>query len=217
MRACQRKNYSSNHETFPLEFFNQAECTRREHMAHGLSLMVSLAILAEPNKAKAVPSYSTYSSRGTPTYQISYPSTWEVTSKAGADVLLKDPERRGITLGVTILPVRIESVDEYGSLVDVGQKVIAAERDKESTISASMVSESISKLQHPAMTTVYDYVYDVESTRGTKRVTSRVFIIRKELYIINGTISCGKEGPCGDDVKEYEQTMLEVAQSFRLA
>jgi hypothetical protein len=44
-----------------------------------------------------------------------------------------------------------------------------------------------------------------------------VFIIRKELYIINGTISCGKEGPCGDDVKEYEQTMLEVAQSFRLA
>lgn len=217
MMAYQCRKYSFNHEDYPLEFFNHAECTRREHMAHGLSLVVSLAILARPNKAKAVASYSTYSSTGTSKYQISYPSTWEVTSKAGADVLLKDPERRGTTLGVTILPVRIESVDEYGSLVDVGQKIVAAERAKESTISASIVSESISKLQNPGLTTVYDYIYDVESTRGSKRVTSRVFIIAKELYIINGTISCGKEGQCGEDVKEEEQMMLQVAQSFRLA
>lgn len=217
MMACQCRKDTSNNFNHPFYFWNQAECTRREQMTHGLSLLVSLAILTKPNKAKGAPPYSSYSSRGTPKYELSYPSTWEVTSKAGADVLLKDPERGGTTLGVTILPVRIESVDEYGSVVDVGQKIIAAEKSKESTISASIVSESTSKLQHPAMITVYDYIYDVESTRGSKRVTSRVFILMKQLYVINGTISCGKEGPCGNDVKGEEQTILQVTQSFRLA
>ena len=216
MMQSQSRNNASYHGYHLSESFNKAECTRREEITLGLSLLVSQAILVKPNKAKAVPSYSRYSSRGTPKYQLQYPSTWEVTSKAGADVLLKDPERGGTSLGVTILPVRIESVDEYGSLADVGQKIIAAEKAKESTMSASLVSKSTSKLDVPAMTTVYDYIYEVESTRGSKRVTSRVFIIMKQLYAINGTILCGKQGPCGNDVKEEEQAMLQVAQSFRL-
>jgi hypothetical protein len=50
--------------------------------------------------------------------------------KAGATLLFEDPETRGNTIGVVVNPVRIASLKDFGSLDEVADKLIAAERRK---------------------------------------------------------------------------------------
>jgi len=127
------------------------------------------------------------------TYSMQYPSDYAVSSKAGADVLFKDESRRGTNIGVTRLPVRISSVSEYGSVEDVGDKVLNAEKQKDGTMRAEMVSaQAVSFGGYDG----YEYEYEVATTRGTKRIVSRVAIKDKELYVVNATLSCGKVDAC---------------------
>ncbi len=50
--------------------------------------------------------------------------------KAGATLLFEDPATRGNTIGVVVNPVRIASLKDFGSLDEVADKLIAAERRK---------------------------------------------------------------------------------------
>lgn len=50
--------------------------------------------------------------------------------KAGATLLFEDPATRGNTIGVVVNPVRIASLKDFGSLNEVADKLIAAERRK---------------------------------------------------------------------------------------
>lgn len=50
--------------------------------------------------------------------------------KAGATLLFEDPETRGNTIGVVVNPVRIASLKDFGSVDEVADKLIAAERRK---------------------------------------------------------------------------------------
>jgi hypothetical protein len=50
--------------------------------------------------------------------------------KAGATLLFEDPASRGNTIGVVVNPVRIASLKDFGSLDEVADKLIAAERRK---------------------------------------------------------------------------------------
>ena len=63
-------------------------------------------------------------------YRLRPPEGWEQTSKAGADVLFQSPEEKGTNLGVTITPVRIDSLAKFGSLDIVGQRMLNVERGK---------------------------------------------------------------------------------------
>lgn len=50
--------------------------------------------------------------------------------KPGATVFFEDPEIRGNNIGVTVNPVRIASLKAFGTVDDVTEKLIQAERDK---------------------------------------------------------------------------------------
>jgi len=142
------------------------------------------------------------------TYSIEYPSTWEVSSKAGADVLLKGT---GVNLGVTILPVRISRVEEYGTVEQVAEKIVQTERAKDGTLRAEMINTESVDLGYGI--TAYDYDYEVQSTRGTKRILSRVCIRDKQLFVVNGTISCGKVDTC--DTTRISSLLDETRGSVR--
>ena len=58
------------------------------------------------------------------------PAAWEKTEKAGATALFEDPLRRSTTLGVVVLPVRIASLQQFGTLQQVSEKLLATEREK---------------------------------------------------------------------------------------
>lgn len=150
-------------------------------------------------------------------YRMKYPESWEVTGKAGADVLFKDPARRGVNIGVTILPVRIDSVAEYGDLQNVSEKILQAERAKDGSLSAEMMNKDSVVLPGSGVQ-AYDYEYEVGTTRGTKRILSRVCIRDKTLYVVNGTLSCGKVDACqfDEDDNRILQLMRQSVESFNV-
>lgn len=125
-------------------------------------------------------------------YTIYRPTPWERIEKAGADVLFRDKIQHGITLGVTVLPVMISSLEEFGSLDQVADKLVAAENAKDSTMAVAVVT----KAQRSATSNnlAYDFVYELESTRGRKRIITTVMIVHGKLFIANGMVPCGREG-----------------------
>lgn len=48
----------------------------------------------------------------------------------GADILFEDPERRSTSVGVTVSPVRVASIEQFGDLQAVGQRLLQAEQEK---------------------------------------------------------------------------------------
>lgn len=97
----------------------------------------SAAIPADPPTASATtttttpaPSTRPYTSAKSG-YSLLVPSAWEEKGKAGADVLFEDVERRSTNVGITVSPIRrVASLAEFGSLEEVGEKLLQAERNK---------------------------------------------------------------------------------------
>ncbi len=58
------------------------------------------------------------------------PSAQCCAGKAGADVLFVDPERKSTTVGVTVSPIRIASLAQFGDVAAVGKRLLGAERAK---------------------------------------------------------------------------------------
>ena len=63
-------------------------------------------------------------------YTIELPEGWQGQSKAGADVLFEDPQRPSTNIGVTVAPVRVQSIAQFGTPDVVASKLLAAERAK---------------------------------------------------------------------------------------
>lgn len=127
-------------------------------------------------------------------YRIQRPSTWEQLNKAGADAFFRDPQIKKATLGVTVLPVKITTLSQFGSLEQVAEKLESAERAKESTIGVHMVT---STARDTGSGGAYDFIYELESTRGRSTIAASVMIVNSKLYIVNGIVPCWRN-KCND-------------------
>jgi hypothetical protein len=58
--------------------------------------------------------------------RLKRPAGWSQTDKAGAVVLFKGPAE----VGLTVLPVRISRLDQFGDVETVGKRLLGAERAK---------------------------------------------------------------------------------------
>lgn len=56
---------------------------------------------------------------------------------AGADVLFVEPRSKGADVGITVSPVRIASLEQFGDLAAVGDRLLAAERSKVRAVSSA--------------------------------------------------------------------------------
>ena len=124
-------------------------------------------------------------------YRLIVPSSFERIDKAGADVLFEDPSKRSTSIGVTCNPVRIKSLEAFGSLGEIGARLIETEVKKESTHSINLLSKNI-RASATSGALLYEYDYVIDSTRGKKRVLNVVSIFDYKLYIFNGSIKCEK-------------------------
>lgn len=73
-------------------------------------------------------------------YQINLPLGWKTTQKAGADALFEEPSRTSTNVGVTVAPVRVPSLEAFGDLTSVSDKLLAAERKKVRLLTALLPS-----------------------------------------------------------------------------
>jgi len=215
-----------------------ARVTRR-HAAAGLLLATASAAAAAalPPPASAAPAAvagpaapsapaaAGYYADARQAYALAPPAGWELKKKAGADALWEDPARRSSSLGVTVAPVRVASLASFGPLAAVGERLLGAERAKDSTLSVTMLSQAervsggggasgagasgetaaaavgaparapaaaAAAAPPAAAVRYYCYEYDLDSTRGRKRILNVVTIAGSRLYIVNGQVKCGK-------------------------
>ncbi|KAL3630241.1 PsbP domain-containing protein 2, chloroplastic [Castilleja foliolosa] len=143
-------------------------------------------------------------------FTLLVPSSWNKVDKAGATVLFEDTNQRANNIGVVVSPTRISSLGEFGTPQFVADKLIQAERRKESTKNAEVIS--VSERPGHAGLQVYEFEYKVDSTRGgLKRVFSAAFVASKRLYLLNITHSDGLDNPLD---AELRVTMEQVMHSF---
>ena len=81
---------------------------------------------------------------------------------------------------------------------------------QESTRDLEMVHQSQRRGQ--SGTTMYDFDYIIDSTRGAKRVLSTVAISRQRLFIVNGNIKC--RTPLCDEVGDVLASIKQSMSSF---
>ncbi|KAL3161295.1 hypothetical protein ABBQ38_009651 [Trebouxia sp. C0009 RCD-2024] len=143
-------------------------------------------------------------------YVLDRPTSWEQTSKAGADVLFTDPLRKSTTVGVTVNPIKIVGLQQFGDVETVRKKLIDTEKQKESTKGVMLISES--SRNGKTGTLIYDIEYELDSTRGRKRILSTVAIAQKKLFIVNGNMKCDAGG-CNEDSNDLA-LLRQVAGTF---
>lgn len=143
-------------------------------------------------------------------YHLRVPSDWDRKQKAGADVLFEDPADRSTSVGITVNPVRVSSIDAFGDLSLVGNRLLEAENKKESTLSTSMLQQAVRKGEGGA--TLYFYEYDLDSTRGRRRIMNTVTIVNSQLYIVNATLKC--KDSSDDSTLRTIGTLRQISDSF---
>ena len=119
-------------------------------------------------------------------FRLEYPVGWQEVNKAGATLLLRDPTQKYSQIGVTVSPVKIASLAEFGSVRDIGEKLTRAEAAKESTVPGGVtVTRSTRRRGEKSGVVFYDYEYRLITTYGNKRVYTSVSIVDGTLYILN--------------------------------
>ncbi|KAG8383897.1 hypothetical protein BUALT_Bualt04G0061900 [Buddleja alternifolia] len=143
-------------------------------------------------------------------FTLLIPTSWIKVDKAGATVLFVDTDEKANNVGVVVSPTRISSLGEFGTPQFVADKLIQAERRKESTKEAEVIS--VSERSGRGGLQVYEFEYKLDSTRGgLKRVFSAAFVASKRLYLLNITHSDGLENPLD---MERRMIMEQVMHSF---
>lgn len=141
------------------------------------------------------------------------PSSWIKVDKAGATALFQDANKGSNNVGVVVIPVKITTLSQFGDPQFVADKLILAEKRKESTKEAEVVS--VSERTGNGGLQVYEFEYKVDSTRGgLKRILSAAFVASGKLYLLNIAHSDGLENPIDPDRRN---TLEQILHSFDVA
>ncbi|KAI3996539.1 hypothetical protein MKX01_009371 [Papaver californicum] len=134
------------------------------------------------------------------------PSSWMKVEKAGATVLFEDANKKN-NLGIVVSPVRLSSLGDFGSPEFVADKLIQAEKRKESTKDAKIIGVA-ERLGHGGLQ-VYEFEYMLDSTRGgVKRIFSAAFVASKKLYLLNIAYADPHENPLNTSSKMILEQVL---------
>ncbi|MFS7949161.1 hypothetical protein Hanom_Chr06g00568321 [Helianthus anomalus] len=140
-------------------------------------------------------------------FTLLLPKSWIKVEKAGATLLFQDPVQGSNNVGVVVTPVRLTTLADFGDPQFVANKLIQAEKRKESTKDVQLVSF---KERQKGDIQVYEFEYILDSTRGgLKTIFSAAFVASKKLYLLN--IAHSQQPP----LSNTKRKMLErVVHSF---
>mmetsp|Transcript_17072 Transcript_17072/g.25248 ORF Transcript_17072/g.25248 Transcript_17072/m.25248 type:complete len:231 (+) Transcript_17072:70-762(+) len=120
-------------------------------------------------------------------FSFQYPSDFKFYKKLikthQFEVNAKSSSVKGFEIGVAVDPVRIDSLDQFGSVEEVGKKVVDVELSKDGCIDAKLKSFSSNRSNGLLS---YTISYLVENTHYTSGFESKIFIANKKLYVCTG-------------------------------
>ncbi|KAF0893135.1 hypothetical protein E2562_023169 [Oryza meyeriana var. granulata] len=140
------------------------------------------------------------------------PASWPKVEKAGATALFQQEGKGGNNIGVVVNPVRLSTLTEFGTPQFVAERLIQAEKKKESTKSAEVISVG-ERSGHDSLT-VYEIEYLLDSTRGgMKRIFSAAFVAARKLYLLNIAHSDSQEKPLDSQTRNVLEQVLHSFDS----
>mmetsp|Transcript_48550 Transcript_48550/g.105255 ORF Transcript_48550/g.105255 Transcript_48550/m.105255 type:complete len:218 (-) Transcript_48550:94-747(-) len=146
-------------------------------------------------------------------YRLSYPSGWESKPKPvkthAAEAILQSP-RRGVSLGVTVDPVKIDSLEQFGTPEQVADRVLAVEETRDGVLDVQLRAIS----EESGQPSYYTIEYFVESTRGKKVYLCKYCIARRRLYVLQAQ---AKVDDYDDKASGVQEQLRNAVASFRVA
>ncbi|XP_021900389.1 psbP domain-containing protein 2, chloroplastic [Carica papaya] len=143
------------------------------------------------------------------------PSSWIKVDKAGATVLFEEANKGSNNVGVVVNPVRLSSLEEFGSPQFVADKLIQAEKRKESTKDAEVIR--VAERSGQSGVQVYEFEYKVDSSRGgMKRIFSAAFVASKKLYLLNIAHSDKPENPLDTHTRMMLEEIIHSFDGFNM-
>lgn len=120
------------------------------------------------------------------------------------EINFSPPDVRGYTLGITVDPVRIKTIQEFGTPEEVAARVVTAEVNRDGVFRVTLAKDPKEDTEG-----CYDVEYISDGKRGTKRFVTRIYVKDGFLYVL--TLQ-SKEAEYDS---EREKEALECIKSFR--
>lgn len=191
--------------------FQPLSCSHRRSLALGLTsaLLVRspLASWARDEETSLVERVDT--SNG---YKFSYPSDWSESGKPVKthlhELLLSGSGR--LKVGITIDPVKIDSLEQFGTLAQTTDRVLDVERTRDGVKAVTLRANAaqVSEVEP----TYYTIDYVTESSRGTKIFLCKYCIAQRRLYVLQA--QCGAADYDADI--SVRTTLSEMVASFKV-
>jgi len=116
-----------------------------------------------------------------------------------------EPSIRGYTLGITVDPVRINSIKEFGSPDEIAAKVVTAEVNRDGVFKVTLAKDPIEDKDAGC----YDIEYISDGKRGTKYITNRIYVQDGFLYVLTA------QSKVDEYDKEREADVMASVRSFK--
>jgi PsbP len=149
-------------------------------------------------------------------YKFQPPTLFEQSGKPVKthldEVIFKSTSIAGYQIGITIDPVRINSLQQFGTAEEVAAKVVLAEVNRDGVLDVTLMQDayaSPASSNELSSSSFYQLNYQSKGTRGTKRFVTKFYVYQQKLYAL--TAQCKEE-----DYASVEKELLQAVDSFRL-
>lgn len=114
-------------------------------------------------------------------------------------------ETKGYTYGITVDPIRIKSLKEFGTPDEVAAKIVMAELRRDGVLDVTLAADA----KEDGNSGAYDVEYISDGTRGKKHFVTRTIVKDGKLFVL--TVQAKQSD--WDDVKVE---VLDAVQSFHV-
>jgi len=142
-----------------------------------------------------------------PPYGFNEPSQKPVKTHLD-EVNFKSIEYPAYSFGITVDPVRISSLEEFGTPEAVAAKVVLAEVNRDGVFDVKLMEDPLMS-KDDTDATYYQLNYLSSGKRGDKRFVAKFFIYNQKLYAL--TAQCKET-----DYPKVKDELINAVTSFRL-
>jgi len=194
------------------------DSTRRSFTVHVMSTMISSGAIStvfpslvqaeDDNDSSSSSSFKRVNAKLGFAYEFTPPSSVMTTSNKPLQTHLDEinlpTNRKGYTYGVTVDPIRIQSLKDFGTPSEVAAKIVMAELRRDGVLDVTLARDAREDIGSGA----YDVEYISDGTRGKKHFVTRSIVKDGKLFVLTVQV---KE----DDWKDVENEVLDAVHSFR--
>jgi len=125
------------------------------------------------------------------------------------EIIFKCETIAGYEYGITIDPVRINSLQEFGTPEQVAAKVVLAEVNRDGVFDVTLMEDAYAGMEGEPGLVFYQINYQSKGKRGVKRFVAKFYIQNQKLYAL--TAQCKEL-----DYPSLESEIQKAVQSFRV-